>query len=727
MLASNTLQPPQSGRSRFSKALPAVPGLATENVLPPLPLATPRKELPASPRPDITSREQQVPFSPLSAIASPTSSASTPTSIKSKMTIPRRPVGGGAGQKGPGLPAKPGPDRAPAPVQVTTQTHPQPQILSPPAAKTTTSPAAYVPPPSPSESLSSILSAYSRSSTGSPVISSEGAASFRDSHRASSPTQFDASPDTTTLLTASTTPITPVTYNPVPPPKASPFTNKANQQQQQPTYTRSQPALSPIPVDTSAPPPPPAKDTTSTQQPQTTSRNQTATSDLSAPSPPRPQIWRRRSINKSKDLPALNIQSSHGSTASSASTQAQSKVDEETASILTQSTTETIKPLPPLSATKPLPPIVGLPGRNVRPVPSKQGDSEMTTEMGNEPSKLKRLSAKLHLSRGTTETSSSANATGRPPTPEYQKQDVKTPMLETFVSPVSPASSPEPGREAPLPVSKDPSPRFPQTATQPLPKLETGSITRKAVAPAPVPELHPTRSVPDLRSATPSTPSAPLPSLPSVTPSFAVNRERRPSDAASLRGRESTDTSKFPPRGSSVKPEGRQKIVSSQSLPQTGSSDHDPRLVRSNSGNMMYRGRDGTLYPEMKDPGTPDPKAAHFPIHPQGRIADGTILPAPPIRDSHYLCYQKHRNMGRRVNRQYPLTCQTCDKADVEDRWVCTFCQLRTCTPCFEKLKSNDRDLKRLMQSVKSPEIPSVLTLSSSERPGSALGLQINF
>lgn len=176
-----------------------------------------------------------------------------------------------------------------------------------------------------------------------------------------------------------------------------------------------------------------------------------------------------------------------------------------------------------------------------------------------------------------------------------------------------------------------------------------------------------------------------------------------------------------------MKPEGRQKLVSSQSVPHNVSPDHDPRLVRSNSGNMLYRGRDGTLYPEMKEAGEPDAQASYFPTHPQGRIPEGTILTAPPLRNTHFLCYQKHRSMGRRINRQYPLTCQTCDKADVEDRWVCTFCQLRVCAPCLEKLNTKGRDLKQLVDSMKTPEIPDVMSLSSTERSGSALGLQINF
>src|SRR5688572_23420961 len=259
MLASNSLQPPQSGRSRFSKALPAVPGLMTQNSLPLVPLDTPRKDLPPPPRPDTAGRSQETPFSPLSAIASPTSSASTPTSIKSKMTIPRRPVGAGAGAKAPGLPSTPAPARSPLPAPV------QPKTLNPPATATATSnpSAAYVPPPSPSESLSSLLSAYSRSSIGSPVISSEGTVSVRDSQQTSSPSQSDKLSDATALLTASSTHITPVTYTPVPPPKQETIMDRTAQQEA--SNWRPKPSLSPVPVETSAPPPLPAKDMSRTQ------------------------------------------------------------------------------------------------------------------------------------------------------------------------------------------------------------------------------------------------------------------------------------------------------------------------------------------------------------------------------------------------------------------------------------------------------------------------------
>ena len=42
-----------------------------------------------------------------------------------------------------------------------------------------------------------------------------------------------------------------------------------------------------------------------------------------------------------------------------------------------------------------------------------------------------------------------------PPTPEYQKNDVRTPVLETILSPLSPASSPEPTQDAPSPSSQE--------------------------------------------------------------------------------------------------------------------------------------------------------------------------------------------------------------------------------------------------------------------------------
>ncbi|KAH8175805.1 hypothetical protein LIA77_04223 [Sarocladium implicatum] len=634
------------------------------------------------------------------------------------MTIPRRPVGG---QKGPGLPTSPKPPTAPP---STTDSAPIQPLNAP--VPTPSESAATASPPSPSYSISSLLSAYSRSSIDSPVISSEGTGSLRDSQQtaaAHDSLRSDGVQDA--VFTASSTPITSVTLTPVPPPKdfinASTTTSPTSGAQCKPT-------ISPIPVETALPPPPPpAKDAgwdgySSSSVP----ASQLSRVDLPAQSPPRPQIWRRRSVSKSKDLPPLNLHASHGSTASDDLPQPPPKVESETASVRTQSTTETIKPTAPVTS-KPLP-TVGLPGRNVRPQQPAHKETRTAdaavpgvsnpTQTSEKPQPSGNWSGGQNPGRPVAE---------RPPTPEYQKEDVKVSTLETFVSPVSPASTPEPGNGAVLPVSKDPSPTFGTKPQKQLPRIDTGSISRKAVASPSTSDLQATRSVPNLRPGPPSPPTAPLPPLTSATPTSAASRSRRPSDAASNRGRESHDTSSFPPRVASVKPENRLQIATPQSVLHQSPSGNDPRLVRSNSGNMLYRGRDGTLYPEMKEAGEPDAQASYFPTRSEGRIPEGTILPAPPLRKSHFVCYQKHRSMGRRINRSYPLACQTCEKADVEDRWVCTFCQLRVCAPCLEKFNTKGRDLEQLVDSLKKPEIPDILNPYKTGQSESGLGLQIDF
>lgn len=750
MAASNTLQAPSAGRSRFSKALPAVPGLTDidHTPLPPLPDKVPRKDLPHPPRKDSIGQGSRPPFSPLSSIASPTISLRTPTSARTQMVIPRKAVGGGSNKQQP--------SKTPAPASNMNATSPTahpacltpgtPPALSPdqfPAiASKTTPPIEAQPPLSPSESLSSLLSAYSRSSTNSPVISSEGAASFRDSQQALSPEEIDSSHSATVVLTAdsksvaATSVVRPKEVN------YSSFRNDAP-----PPSLPPKPTLEIAPLD-SLPPRPPAKDVVSHLPVSPSPRSQPPKPELGEASPPRPQLWRRRSLNKSKDLPDLRLNTSHGSTAASSSHSAV-PIEAETASVKTQSTAETIKPSAPVPS-KPLPPITGLPGRNVRPMDARNQESEATTAMGNKVSKTKQLLDKdlPSIDKVTTPRNDVTRpGAARPPTPEYQKEDVKTPMLETVASPVSPASSPEPNQFVSPPVTKT-NDRVGETKQRPLQplRIDTQSFAQNPAVPAQAtaPESNsasagPTTR-PDLygapsgapsashsRSTTPSLSNGQLPSFPQVPSAMGgPNRARQDSDAASIRGRNPGDTSMFPPRGASARPDGQRVPLQQQPSRNSAPESNDPRLVRSNSRGMLYRGRDGTLYPEMKELPEPDAKAAFFPLHPQGVIPEGTILPAPPLRNTHYLCYQKHRNMARRVNRQYPLACQTCEKADVEDRWVCSFCQLRMCAPCLEIFDAKKRDLRELVTSVKVMETTHNPKLSLNQLD-SGLGLQIGF
>jgi hypothetical protein len=615
---------------------------------------------------------------------------------------------------------------------------------------------------SPSDSLSSILSAYSRSSTQSIIRSSDGTYSTRDSHAQDSPSKYHSSSTIhssssyheTSASISTLTPNTAAQQTARPPPHA--IANGNNSVQSPPA------------------PPPPSKDSPAQRPTSPPSRGPSGNnSELVTPSPPKQQIWRRRSLKGSRELPDLRLNYSHGSTASTASTattQSQSTVVPEQNQGLSRPRAEAAAPPPPPKGA------FGLPGRDVRPAHSREQSEEKTT-MGHGGSRLKQLKDKFHLSRRSDASNTGSNAevvqtesgngeqnnrpnAYRPPTPEYQKQDVRTPIVETFISPISPASSPEPPKQSiaaqSQPLTAQPSeaedlpppppakstdralsrkrvPVTSSTARDAIPAVDGSSEPRPATtsitsptsaaepkrtqltSPVAGPPLHPTKSLPDLKTRfTPSPTTEPLP----------------PASAFPSSGRNSPAPDGFPGRGRRFEPPGRPASRESSARPESRRG-FDPmrnpgpdgsRFVRSSTGELLYRGRDGTLYPEMKESQEPNPKAAQFPAPPGQVPAEGTIFEAAPLRDAHYQCYQKHRAMLRRNNRRYPLTCQTCLKADTEDRWACTFCSLRVCESCLGLLESNKKDLSQLMTALASSR---TLSLSSPNRPGSALGLSM--
>ncbi|KAJ3505732.1 hypothetical protein NM208_g16160 [Fusarium decemcellulare] len=319
--------------------------------------------------------------------------------------------------------------------------------------------------------------------------------------------------------------------------------------------------------------------------------------------------------------------------------------------------------------------------------------------MGSNSSKLNRLKDKLHLHRRGKSSSDTSKASTprpgvqRPPTPEYQKEDIKTPIVDSFVSPLSPASSPEPVAEVSPELPKDIPQLPPQRARAPsagAASIESKPIVRKAV---PTPKLTSPIETKTLPEPSASSESPVTGSLPPLVTDLPGNRGSSGSDSASNRVQPPADVpSRFPPRHSSVR---------SNAPPRQLAVDQDPRLVQSESQGLLYKGRDGTLYPEMKVLREPDPQAAYFPKQVDDPIAEGTIIRAPPLKESHFDCYHGHRTMNRRTNRYHPLTCQTCEKADVEDRWTCTFCHLRICESCLKKLNTNGRDLRQLTEDVR--------------------------
>ncbi|KAK2594114.1 hypothetical protein QQS21_008169 [Conoideocrella luteorostrata] len=660
-------EPLSGGRSRYSKALPSVPiPVANDINLPPPPLpskdTTPNHQLP-SPRVNADNKSVKSiarkpvgsslskPGTPLPETPSVISPLRTSSSSTGSMAIPRRPVGG---------------------------------TLQPPVLPTLVVP----PEPSPTDSINSLLSAYSREPdapmSGSTYTTASTKHSFRDSG-SRSPSTREESPAG--------------------------------------GYKSSQ--TLPSTVKSGSGPAPPAKDDELYSQPKPLP---------SAPLPnqtsaPRPEIWKRRpqTTEKNKELPDLKLNYSHGSTASISSIQtavikASSDNSAESKSG-SKSAEEKDKPSPPRL------PVIGLPGRNVRPA-AKDTAQDTTKPMGKAISKVAGIKDQWEASSKTPDAKGFPTRTDskRPPTPEYRTGDIDPPLAlsENVTKPASPISatgSPKEGARAD--TSKDlrqqqfslpkatiksavglaptPTSKFPSSTPQ------SGFESRLTSA---TPDLRLATSLQDLRRGGPSPPgedSAHSARRPYLPPN---DRSRGPSTSPD------SGLSRTPPSG----PNGLGLSSGAPRRPGTASGGSDPRIVYSETQGPMYRGRDGTLYAEMKNTGVPDPKASYFPIQTDKPLGPGTIIASRPLNQSHFNCFQKHKVMNRRSNRHCPLTCQTCDRADVEDRWVCTFCHLRICETCLRALNGHQRILRSLVDQLGTS---TPLSLSSASRPGSALGLEL--
>lgn len=597
---------------------------------------------------------------------------------------------------------------------------------------------------SPSYSLSSILSAYSRSSTESIIRSSDGTYSTRDSHAQESPNP-QVSSSTTGVNSHYHEPSTSVST-------ITPITAVPLSQSHQPRPIANGHNITPSPPA----PTPPSKDYVSPRPSSPPTHRVPAHAGSGTSSPPNEQIWRRRSFKGSRELPNLHLDYSHGSTAYTASagtTQSQTTVVPAQTQDQPASIQETAAPLPPPKEVR------GLPGRNIRPAQQRKESVDDPT-MGHGGSKLQQLKDRFHRSRKSDDKTaskptspgtengppSSRTTTNQPPTPEYQKEDIRTSHVDKIASPASPASSPEPKVGLPrqpqqnssqasiapsapaksdsVSVNRKRVPGSSSVAFESIPGNDGSSDLRSAILSttspaagrfAPVSSIHPAKSLPDLKiRGTPTLITEPFPPL-SAFPSSGRNSPAP--DGPHTRGRQFDGPGRPPAsRESSARPDSRRGPDPIRNTGPDGS-----RFVRSSTGELCYKGRDGTLYPDMKESAqSPDPRAMRFPKAGGEPIPEGTILPAAPLKPSHHLCFHKHRAMQRQRNRRHPLACQTCQKADMEDRWACSFCSLRLCESCLGIFEFNKKDLTGLMSELAGKK---TLSLSSAVRPGSSLGL----
>lgn len=99
--------------------------------------------------------------------------------------------------------------------------------------------------------------------------------------------------------------------------------------------------------------------------------------------------------------------------------------------------------------------------------------------------------------------------------------------------------------------------------------------------------------------------------------------------------------------------------------------------------------------PELKH-GRPLPP--HLLPSPNTLETSDNRTPVPPLTTIHYLCYQAHRTIKVSQNKNAPVPCMVCYADDLEDRWRCTWCCVRMCKSCMERLQdSENRDLAALV------------------------------
>ncbi|KAK4157953.1 hypothetical protein C8A00DRAFT_29023 [Chaetomidium leptoderma] len=634
-------------------------------------------------------------------------------------------------------------------------------VASPPALAP--APTSAQPEPSPVGSFSSLFSAYSNHTVDSPrsppadstkdMVGSKGAYSV-------------VSPNLDTQRS---------TTQPGPPGLASaPLPSEQNAPKHQPSghmFEAKQEELPP------PPPPPPLKDAQrSIPRPRTptglhTQSGQSPTSARVGPplgngSPQQEQLWSRRSLKADKSLavPVLKLVSSHGSTAASAQDTSQSGPS----SLFSEPF-----PLPPTAPrAPPRSAIGGLPGRNIRPViASEQAASQAEVSMGQETSRIKEKlenvrrrgsgeadakvkSQEAQASHAAAMLSPAASAVVSPlssprlPTPEYGTNDVKSPLSNTVVSPLSPLS---PALSLDLPVEPKPITRKALGVTEAQlrharssPSLAPGPINTGLSVPSPV--GLPSCPRPDLMKQTQPLPAVPAPDrtqmpsqpqyrayspaasdqsqgpnqkqyvpysppnqsqgleaieLPALSPS-RDGQDQRPLPAPA--GQEplsvqptTTTTNQRDPWTTTQTPTTREPIP--RTFSETGSIETVKPIP-------VYNNTVSESLPPLREPDstttTTNPGAARFPRGWYTTPSPADAIPdARPLTDAHYLCRTQHRYLTANRQRTNPVACRVCGHKDRNaECHICSACYLNVCAGCAGLVRRFRGDLAGVLGEV---------------------------
>ncbi|KAI2782844.1 hypothetical protein F4815DRAFT_460942 [Daldinia loculata] len=659
-----TLQAPKSGRSRFSKALPAPPPELEDE----RPRIVPQEPLPSvfspfPPRKDsVSARSISSPKSSFNSLlpALPGNNIMGAPKLQTQTrSIPRKPVG---------LPANP---------------------ASAPAADVQTKKMRRV------SSISSLLSAYSNTSSDSVQRSSQGSIFTKDSEPSNSPEREginDAQPSLTKTLTAlQSNPYGDEMIPDVPPP---PLPLKDPLRPSMPSHTRPVDPFPAFPVSR------PGVYDGGPSVPVSASP-----SDLVGDSPQPREIWRRRASSKSDHgllVPELKLAGSHGSTASTAQPVS---LDPLPPPPPTQNN-NTISPLPPRGAS--------LPGRNIRP--GKPIEPQQDDKMRKLSAKLKELTGRGEAAKGPVKVKDEpvekaehlkklepkvqyGDKTSMNPTPPVKNQI----LAEESVTPKISVETVVYAPIRPGPSSETPSKESAET-----------TISRRAVgAPAPPyqPEVHKKGSSTDLRQ-----------------PSLGLPRYPRPS--------QSNSSLRSPPALQNAQEPMRYKAS-----PQSSPSAAMPLMLPSDSVEPMKKPELFNVVTALNEPTLSPDSSGRKPMRKISRDVDAsalsdigesvehmtaeqiaqvnealsrfprnynlatpsadTVWRAAPISSRHYNCYVRHDKWVPVKNLNYPLACQTCSVEDAGSRKTCSWCNLRICFGCHERLMGIYKsDLKLLMDNM---------------------------
>ncbi|KAH8909528.1 hypothetical protein BR93DRAFT_397809 [Coniochaeta sp. PMI_546] len=692
-----TLQSPKTGKSRFSKALPAPPSfLKSLKGLPSSPqpskshLPPARKPLPtvSAVPPSLPPKENlPSPVSPSNTMAKPLGSPLPPVPLNSTKpsaplpTISRRPVAAGS----PGLPS---PDDSP---------------------------------------LSSLLSAYTdsnRSSDSTHISSNDGvtpASSAQESYQTSP--KHDSSPF---AAAASSPKLDELFFTPLS------IQSGGNNETRNPE--RSGRMQQTVEGGAKQLPLPPFKDFDVGTQRQpakehTPSYGDSPSTDFTlgapqaspeAPIPQspqsQPQIWRRRSVKAEKTLavPELKLVSSNGSTTSTSTLPAPQPPPKKSSPILLQPQASTSASGPAALSRSPLPltPNAAFPGRNIRPVASRQQLVEDGPDsMGQEVSRVKktlkgadsgdisgvtRQPSPPSPPRRTSPSSATAHSKNasissplRLPTPEYDTDDFKGPIVETIVSPVSPASSPEllseprQRQQRPVQETRDTRPVKSSSSVSPS-QNEGGQESSNSLAPKlPLQGLG-VRSPAGL----PSSPAASRTGVPQLSSQFPART-----------------TSKAPatsPAASDLKTDNVKAATVSAPLQKarTVSEVGSIETIKAARQEQYLPAPDTQLVKEVarEEDTTSNPGAALFPRGWEREMPKDTVYQPVPVSERHHRCMSRHQVMHQVRNTYYPLACQACSLKDISWRYVCGSCNLRICKSCRMSLRKFNGDLHALMK-----------------------------